>query len=239
MRTRSIIAACCLAGGVAAQSGSVEGDMLAGIAALRTSDLGTAERAFSQVVAREPDHAKAWYYRGVSRLEAGDAEGAVEDLGRVLRLSPNDANALIRHAEACLVLDWRDMAQQDLEQVLALRGDGPAAEHALLLLGKLAFSAGDVLGAKARYDRLITLAPYNTLGLVDRGMVLLAMGQPEQAIVDLEQALELDPDLGEAYGQLALAHHQRGHRMEACAAWQLALNAGDRSVEESILIFCE
>ena len=72
--------------------------MLAGMAALRTSDHGTAERAFSQVVAREPDHVKAWYYRGVSRLEAGDAEGAVEDLGRVLRLAPTDANALIRHA---------------------------------------------------------------------------------------------------------------------------------------------
>jgi tetratricopeptide (TPR) repeat protein len=239
MRTRTIIAACCIAGGVAAQSGTVEGDMLAGMAALRAADHGTAERSFSHAVARDPEHAKAWYYRGVSRLSAGDAEGAVEDLGRVLRLTPGDANALIRHAEACLVLNWRDMARQDLEQVLALRGDGPAAEHALLLLGKLAFSAGDMLGAKARYDRLIAIAPYNTLGLVDRGIVLLAMGQPELAIVDLEQALELDPDLGEAYGQLALAHHQLGHRMEACAAWQLALNAGDHSVEESILVFCD
>jgi len=230
MRTLSIVAAWCVAGGVAAQSGAVEGDMLAGMAALRSSDHGTAERSFTQVIAREPDHAKAWYYRGVSR---------VEDLGRVLRLTPDDANALIRHAEACLVLDWRDMARQDLEHVLALRGDGPAAEHALLLLGNLAFGSGDIIGAKSAYDRLLTIAPYNTLGLVDRGIVLLAMGQPELAIADLEQALALDPDLGAAYGQLALAHHQLGHRMEACAAWQLALSAGDRSVEESILIFCE
>ncbi len=239
MKTPLILAAVLSTPALFAQTGEADHGMLAGLTALRSADHTTAQAAFSQVVVAEPDNAKAWYYRGVSRLEAGDAEAAVNDLGRALRLAPTDGNVLIRHAEACMAMGWRTMAQQDLEQVLALRGDGPMAEHALLLLGELSFGAGDLITAKGHYDRLLQMAPYNVLGLVDRGIILIGLGQNVAAITDLEQAMALDPTLDMVYGQLALAHHRLGHRMEACEAWQQALDAGDRSVEESLLVFCQ
>ncbi len=239
MKKSLILAAVLSTPALFGQSDDAGNGMLAGLTALRAADHTAAQAAFSQVVVAEPDNAKAWYYRGVSRLQAGDAEAAVNDLGRALRLAPTDGNVLIRHAEACMAMGWSTMAQQDLEQVLALRGDGPVAEHALLLLGELSFGAGDLITAKAHYDRLIHIAPYNVLGLVDRGIILIALGQNVAAIADLEQAIALDPSLDMVHGQLALAHHRLGHRMEACQAWQQALDAGDNSVQESLLVFCE
>lgn len=222
-----------------AQAQSTGDDMLAGMSALRAADHQQALTAFSRVVVAEPSNAKAWYYRGVSRLDVGDAEGAVSDLDRALSLAPDDLHALLRRAEACIQMDWNQMARTDLEHLLLIRADGPIAEHGLLLLGQLAMRSADLVAAKSHYDRLLAMAPYNTYGWVDRGIVNLAMGLHQEAVEDLEHALDLDPTLDQAYGQLALAYYRMDRKQEACHAWQLALQAGDPSVQEALLVYCQ
>lgn len=214
-------------------------DMLAGMTALRKDDHRTAETAFSRAVVNEPLNAKTWYYRGVNRLTAGDAEGALNDLDQALVLAPEDVHSLLRRAEARTQLGAEHMATSDLNRVIELRPTGPAAEHALLQLGNMAMAKNDLVSAKALYDRLVTIAPLNAFGWCDRGIVLSAMHMDDQALADLEHAIEIDPTLDQAHVNKALVLFRMERRQEACHALHQAHDLGDRSVEELMLIYCE
>lgn len=213
--------------------------MLAGMTALRKDDHRTAETAFSRAVVSEPSNAKTWYYRGVNRLSAGDAEGALNDLDRALVLAPEDVHSLLRRAEARNQLGAEQLATTDLNRVIELRPTGPAAEHALLQLGSIAMAKNDLVSAKTFYDRLIGIAPLNAFGWCDRGIVLSAMHMNDEALEDLEHAIEIDPTLDQAHVNKALVLFRMERRQEACHALHQAHDLGDRSVEELMLIYCE
>lgn len=96
----------------------------------------------------------------------------------------------------------------------ALRADDPAVAQAIVALSE---STGR--------DDPVTLAM--------RGGALLALGQPNQAIVTLRQALALNPDLTDAQGHLELAEGQRRDRVETCRQEDGA--AGLEACEDALL----
>lgn len=214
-------------------------EMLAGMSAMRAQDHSTAEQAFSKAVAEAPLDMKAWYYRAVNRIGMGDLGGAMQDLDQALALSPDDAHALLRRAEVKTRLGAEHGAIADLARILSVRPTGPAAEHALLQLGHFAMSRRDYLAAKAHYDQLIRIAPYNALGWCDRGMAYAAMHEDDHALADLDKAVELDPSLDQAHAQRAIVLLRMDRKQEACAALHQAHDLGNRSVEEMLLIYCE
>ncbi|MEO8589253.1 MAG: tetratricopeptide repeat protein [Flavobacteriales bacterium] len=214
-------------------------DMLAGMSALRKEDHPTAELAFSRAVTSEPSNAKTWYYRGVNRLTAGDAQGAWSDLDQALKLAPDDVNSLLRRAEASTQLGAEHMATTDLQRVIELRPTGPATEHALLQLGNFAMAKTDLVAAKGFYDRLVIIAPLNAFGWCDRGIVLAAMHMDDDALVDLDKAITIDPTLDQAHVNKAIVLFRMERRQEACDALHQAHDMGDRSVEELMLIYCD
>ncbi|MFN3874800.1 MAG: tetratricopeptide repeat protein [Flavobacteriales bacterium] len=224
---------------LAAHAQAQHGELLAGMSAMRREDHATAEAAFTKAVAEAPSDAKAWYYRAVNRMGMGDLGGALKDLDQALALSPDDAHALLRRAEVKGRLGAEHSALADLARILSVRPTGPAAEHALLQLGHFAMSRNDLLGAKAHYDHLVGIAPYNALGWCNRGVVLAAMHQDDDALADLERAAEMDPTLEQAHVQRALVLLRMDRKQEACAALHQAHGLGDRSVEELLLIYCE
>ncbi|WKZ64851.1 MAG: tetratricopeptide repeat protein [Flavobacteriales bacterium] len=213
--------------------------MLAGMTAMRQQDHTAAEQAFSKAVAAAPADLKAWYYRAVNRIGMGDLDGALQDLDQALAIDPLDAHSLLRRAEVRSRQGADLAATADLRRVLAARPTGPAAEHALLHLGHFAMGRRDYAEARALYDRLIAIAPYNAFGWCDRGIALAAMHQHDEALDDLDRAVELDPTLDQAHVQRALVLFRMDRKQEACAALHQAHDLGDRSVEEMLLIHCE
>jgi tetratricopeptide (TPR) repeat protein len=214
-------------------------DMLAGMSAMRAQDHAKAEEAFTKAVSASPTDMKTWYYRAVNRIGLGDLGGAMKDLDQALALSPDDAHALLRRAEVKNRLGAEHSALADLARILAVRPTGPAAEHALLQLGHAAMTRNDLLGAKAHYDRLIEIAPFNAFGWCDRGIVLAAMHEDDQALADLDRAVELDPTLDQGHVQRGMVLLRMDRKQEACAAFQQARDLGDGSVDEMLLIYCE
>lgn len=213
--------------------------MLAGFTALRKADHRAAEEAFSKAVDRAPDDARTWYYRGVSRLGAGDAEGALLDLDRTLTIAPDDAHALLRRAEAHVQLGSVAAARRDLHAVLAFQPNGPAAEEALMALGRHALAEGDLRGAHTHFDALVEIAPHDANALAERGIVRAALGRDTEALDDLEAALDRDPGIAAAHTHTAIVLLRMGRKQEACHALHEAHALGDRSVEEMLLIHCD
>lgn len=218
---------------------SADSDMLAGMSALRKDDHATAEQAFTRAVTVDPNNSKTWYYRGVNRLGQGDLNGALQDFDKAVALTPDDVHSLLRRAEVRARLGAEQSATADLQRILGMRPTGPAAEHALLHLGHFAMAKNDLVAAKSHYDQLIQIAPYNAFGWCDRGIALAAMHQDEDALADLERAIELDPTLDQAHVQMATIYFRMDRRQEGCDALHQAHDLGDKSVEEMILINCE
>lgn len=214
-------------------------DMLAGMSAMRAQQHDQAEAAFSKAVSESPADMKTWYYRAVNRIGMGDLGGALKDLDQALTLSPDDAHALLRRAEVKNQLGAEISALADLAKILSVRLTGPAAEHALLQLGHFAMSRIDFMGAKAHYDQLVRIAPYNALGWCNRGIAYGAMHEDDLALTDIDRAIELDPTLDQAHTQRAMVLLRMDRKQEACESLHQAHQLGNRSVEEMLLIYCE
>jgi tetratricopeptide (TPR) repeat protein len=214
-------------------------DMLAGMSALRKADHATAERAFTAATAASPDDPRTWYYRAVNRQQSGDHSGALADLERSLTLDATDVHALLRRAESHIALGQHTQALPDLERILAIRPTGPAAEHALFLIGAQQVAREDRVSAKQTYDRLVSIAPLDAQAWCNRGLVLASMHMDAPALADLEKAVALDPTMSEAYVQLALVLFRMDRVQEACHALHSAHDLGDQSTEELILIHCD
>jgi regulator of sirC expression with transglutaminase-like and TPR domain len=175
----------------------------------------------------------------VNRLSAGDVQGALADLDRVIELAPDDAYGLLKRSEAHAQLGGTAAARRDLGVLLENQPTGPAAEQALHALGNFALAEGDVRGAYGHFDRLVGIAPYSARALAERGATLAALGRDVEALEDLELAVDRDPSLAMAHAQMAVVLLTMGRKQEACYALHSAHALGDRSVEEMLMVHCE
>jgi len=213
--------------------------LMAGLSAMRKNHHQSAELAFTQALSTAPDDHRSWYYRALNRMSAGDPQGALHDLDQLIAMDPDDTHGLLRRAEVQSQLGATAAARKDLAVLLTIQSNGPAAEEALLMLGRFCMLEGDLRGAYGHYDNLVRIAPYNALALAERGTVLAALGRDQEALIDLEQAIEQDPSMAEAYTHLAIVLLRMDRKQEACHALNSALEMGDHSVEQMLLIHCD
>ena len=82
------------------------------------------------------------------------------------------------------------------------------------LLGQDRQEAGDVEDAAAYYQMSLDLYP-TAEAHVSMGGALAARGEWAEAIAECEKALELDPDLGNAYNDIGVYLERLGRRAEA------------------------
>jgi len=147
--------------------------------------------------------------------QKGDLKAALIQLKNAVEKSPEDGEA--RMQLAMLELDMGDAVSADKELRKA-RSLGIPAERILPLLGK-----ADMLQGKTKElldDIPADVAAKSAPLLALRGDALLATGEPDQAKAAYEQALALNPNLGEAL--LGLARHAMIKRDRASAESMVA-----------------
>ncbi|MBL7950990.1 MAG: tetratricopeptide repeat protein [Flavobacteriales bacterium] len=237
MRTLSILSSLAISFTLMAQS--ADEAMIAGLTALKKEDHKTAQTEFDKVVVEEPTNSKAWYYRAVTKLSQGDNAGALQDLDQLLAMEPADVHGLIRRAEVNRAMGKSTVAKHDLYRVIGLHPNGPATEHALFELGRMAMEENDLPAALSHYDRLVNIASYNAMAWCDRGIALSVVRDDDRAIADLEKAVEMDPTLDKAYAALAVIYFRQDRKQDGCYALQQAHDLGDRSVEELMMLHCD
>jgi tetratricopeptide (TPR) repeat protein len=102
-------------------------------------------------------------------------------------------------------------------------GLAPADSSAVLALGNLYFTRGDVAAAEESFQQVLALAPdlpeaYNNLGLV-----YSRQGKHDQAVAAFRQALELEPGIATTVLNLALSLQASDQEAEALEYYRLAL----------------
>jgi tetratricopeptide (TPR) repeat protein len=145
----------------------------------------------NRAVAAQPRSAAAWTNRAEHYWQQGDESRAKSDLEQALSLGADYGPALVlqgkialseqRHEEA-LQISAAALETDEIQAAYSIRGD------ALLALGRYDEALESYAAAK-RFDASVAEAYFR------KSQSLASQGLTEEAQVQLEQALELDPDV--------------------------------------------
>jgi tetratricopeptide (TPR) repeat protein len=158
--------------------------------------------------------------RGWTAIAAGEHERAVKELSRALELAPDDAAAATLLGWAQMLLGEHDEALFTYQKVLAR---DPANAIARVNLGYISLQKG-IYGEAIEHltratreggDRKAELYGTFYLGLVYSRREMYA-----DARRFFRRALELGPNLMEAYWELGLAYYLDGNRTQAREVWE-------------------
>ncbi len=128
-----------------------------GMQAYNAGDYAMAAKCLSLIANPEEPRAtpkEVWRYLAKSRLETGDAKGALEAANHVLEVEDNPAwkaDGLLDRGRALLLLDRAAESRTAADEALALRPQGRTSAGLRILLGDLEMKAGDAKKASAEY----------------------------------------------------------------------------------------
>ena len=160
---------------------------------------------YKQVLAIDPSSADALtglaniYMRG---RQFGPAE---EALRKLVALRPDDAGAHMRLGRMLAVAGNNDAAIAELQMAQKLVPDDPGVQRDLADLYR---SAGKYDLAETQYKSLITASPKDPELHAGLGQTYLAMHKYAEAQQEFITAVTLKPDMGAAYGDLAIAANE-------------------------------
>ncbi len=220
MVTRILAAAACLAMATTALGASLEDELFFAADAYYKGMDDRAERAFADVLKKDPGNDYALSRLGVVLAERGDLAGAAKRFEEALAVSPDNLFALkwlgilaLRRGDGGEAYR-RFQAMLDIDpgnaQATAWRGIG------LLLEGNPAEAVNQFAAASAADD-----ADPGLHFLL--GVAYLGLGMPENARLELEMTLELRPTDVQALTLLGTLLSRDGQRDLAVAAWRQAL----------------
>ncbi|MBI2899376.1 MAG: protein kinase [Planctomycetes bacterium] len=131
-------------------------------------------REYDVLLARPPERTDDLLNRSIAYSELGHHESAIRDAARAVEIAPRDPWTY-----------WR------------LGRNRIAAAQALIKARKTEPALGELRGAEAAFDGMISCAPAEPEGYVQRGMARMRMSRFEEALADFEKAVSLRADLRE------------------------------------------
>lgn len=181
----------------------------------RSGDIEDAKAAFHRLLTRYPDSAWTHYLMGNAYEGEEQLEQAVGEYKAALQRDPSIPNADF----AVGYLYWR---QQDTESARAwLQKETQKGCHALAnyYLGEIARSERDLKGAEALYRRALECDPSNGDAHLRLGIVLGDLKHYGPAVIQLKDALRLEPNASQPHYHLAVLYTQMGRTAEAKAEY--------------------
>jgi len=167
---------------------------------LSEGDAAEAQRLVRQVMAAQPDQAKALHLAGTLERLAGHYEAALELLRRAAEQAPADVDTHLELAR--LYLRARDYDCSLDELSLALYHD-PDNAAAYVELASCHHMQGDIDGAIGYYRQALEKNPDHAWALTDLGYCYMTLERFEEALEVLERAVLLDPYSAAAQNHLS------------------------------------
>ena len=165
-------------------------------------DIARSVSYYEQALALDPAYAKAWaalagaysllaYEGGMPREEALESQG--EAARKAVDLDPNLAVGYARLSQYYWDIGDRATGYRTFERAIEL---DPNDLLVLNFAAGIAMRNGEVDAAIQRYDRIVAREPRSASYHFNRGIYLQAASRFQEAKTELEQARELNPDLG-------------------------------------------
>lgn len=162
----------------------------------------------------------------------GHFEFSTSTLAQCVAVRPDDAPLGLEYAYALL---GSRMYQEALEQCRKVIDIAPELLDAYDLKAELLYHLGDYAGAIDIYRELSALPEKRALSLLHLGKILKTVGESDEATACYQQAIEIEPTLGQAYWELANLKTYR-FSQDAVASMRKLLNSKAISALDNVLI---
>lgn len=171
-----------------------------GTLALRNRDMAAAETLFRKAVSLNPESAEAHAAMANLHLARNDREAAREELQTAADLARLRSSLRIRYADFLAGAGELNEATRLLEE---LSEQAPGYLPPLLRLAEFALSGKEFGVAEQRITSVLQSDPTSLRGRELQAQLRLDQGEPQRALVELDQALRLYPKLGQLHYQKA------------------------------------
>lgn len=172
---------------------------------------------------------EALYLHGYANVLLGQFESAIPTLEESLRLDPQKTERLNTLAQAYEGAG-RDPSRIERLYREALRIQ-PRLSDVRINYGRFLETRSRVDEAIAQYREVIRSESWSVLGYYNLGTALLRQGELEQAELNLQAAIGLDPFHGGALSNLGLVQLQRGKQAEALQTLEMAVERNPEHAE--------
>jgi rhomboid protease GluP len=159
------------------------------------------------------------FRRALDSIEAGRYADAEHEARSALKRYPNDENVLSTLSTALVYQGRDEEAGKYLKHIL---NEDPRNDFALNNLALLDLRSSDAPAARDLLTAGLAAQPKNALGRVYLAQALESLGQDEQAIANLRNAISVDPKLYEAQYELASLYERHGRFKESSLFYKQA-----------------
>ena len=186
------------------------------VAAIEGGDFSGAEGICRNVLAREPENARAWHLCGISHAQRHDTAEAICCFEKAASLAPEKANYHYN-----LALAYKGNAQ--LEQAIAAYRQALEVQQGFIEarnnLGVALMELGDNREALTCFRELVKQAPHSSDAHYNLANLLCDTGNENDAIEHYRQAIRRDPDNAAARENLGRALTEVNRTKEAKEVW--------------------
>ena len=155
------------------------------------------------VLKLEPDNAEALFMKGLVYRAEGLNIPAADHLQRAVQSDPDLVDGYLLLGEL-FEQAKNPLALKYYQNALRIQ---PDHKEARLAIANYYWTSDDYSAALASLDELITLDPFYTKALYNRGLIFLELDSIDKAYLSMEMAVKSDPTF-------AMAHYYLGHAME-------------------------
>jgi cytochrome c-type biogenesis protein CcmH/NrfG len=153
---------------------------------------------FDKIIARDPQLAVAYFYRGSAYGAKGDRDRAIADFNEAIRLDPHHAQALNGRCYALAIIGQMQQALADCNESLRLV---PTDANTLDSRGFAYLKSGQLDAAIADYDSVLKLNPKTASSLYGRGVAKLRKGDSSGGNADIAAAKAIQVNIDEEFAR--------------------------------------
>lgn len=189
---------------------------------------------YDQAILLRPNLGAAYFGRGGVWIQKGERDRARDDFQRAVECDPDSADEIALHrllVEASHAIERERYAEALDYAAEALQRDETCAA-ARFLAGSAHWYAGEFVEAVDAFTRLVETAGESFAVLSARGQVLAELGECEQALVDLDRAVETAEASGEAKTDVAYARSGRALALVGLDRRDEAVRELERSIQD-------
>jgi tetratricopeptide (TPR) repeat protein len=191
-----------------------------GLAELEQKNYDAAIRLFDTATSLDDTYAEAYSARGDALKALKDYSTALKSYKHGLDIDASLVSAYNGRGECYRELGQIDMAFNDFTNAIELNHGDPSVNANL---GMLYVDNRDPMRGLPYLDKAIEKDDQNAKAYRSRGLAEAMMQQFDEAIVDLEKAISLDPEDSESYSTLANVHVGAEHLEQAIEAISVAI----------------
>jgi len=198
---------------------------------LKNEDYDGALQNLDKAIGLDEKNAGAYNARGKAKFQMADFEGAEADFNKALELSPKSTTLLVNLANCSVAQGKYEAAQEYINTGLNTVSKNERLQ--LLIIQGNVYTLQDSLElAIQSFDQAFEMDQSNVVVLNNQAAILLEMDDYESALTKCNQALDIQPEMMEAYFNRGIANEMLRNVEDACSDWEQAFILGSEKAEE-------